>query len=96
MDYLAYSLAFIWGGIWAAVLQFSAFGRWLAVRRTWLTVVIGVGVDLLILLWLLDWQAWLTVSLVISLSSVAIIFRSLWNAHRENMENLDVKNAPSK
>lgn len=39
-------LAVIWGGIWAVTLQYVPLGRFLAARRTWLTVVVGVGGDL--------------------------------------------------
>jgi hypothetical protein len=66
---------FIWGILWASFLQFTRQGEFLAERRTWLTVVIGVGVDLLIA-YPGDWY---TVTLIISVSSFGIIFRSVWN-----------------
>jgi len=40
--------ALCWGILLAVFLQFSRMGRFLAVERTWITVVVGVGVDLLI------------------------------------------------
>lgn len=67
--------AFSWGVGWAAFLQFNRQGQFLAERRTWITVVIGVGLDLLIA-YPGDW--W-TVVLIISFSSLGVIFRSLWN-----------------
>ena len=66
---------FFWGATWAAFLQFNRQGQFLAERRTWLTVVIGVGLDMLIAYP----GDWFTVALVISVSSVGVIFRSLWN-----------------
>lgn len=32
---LAIALAAVWGAVWAAFLQYTAFGRWMAERRTW-------------------------------------------------------------
>ncbi len=72
-------LALIWGGCWAAILQATSLGRYLAARRTWLTVVVGVGVDLLLLRWLLRLTDWLKVVLIVALSSVGIIGRSVLN-----------------
>ena len=75
--------AFFWGATWAAFLQFNRQGQFLVERRTWLTVVIGVGIDMLIA-YPGDW--W-TVVLVISFSSVGIIFRSLWNESQGDNPN---------
>jgi hypothetical protein len=76
-------LAFGWGFAWAAYLQFTDHGRFLAIERTWLTVVVGIGVDLLI-----AYQAdWWTVMMVISVSSVGIIIRSLWNERHRDTTN---------
>jgi len=86
MLYFVAFLALIWGVLWAAFLQYFKFGRYLATRRTWITVVIGVGVDLLILLLVLPFQAWLNLSLVIALSSIGIIFRSVYNELCDNEE----------
>lgn len=94
MDLLAFILAAIWGAIWAAFLQFSALGRFLAVKRTWITVVVGVGMVLAIGLINIPWAAWWRVATLIVLSSLAIIFRSLHNEWAEMREELhDVKNA---
>lgn len=81
-----YLLALIWGVIWSAYLQFFRLGRFLAEKRTWLTVVIGVGVDLLILYPLVPRREWIKFFSIIALSSVAIIFRSLWNELAETLE----------
>ncbi len=76
-------LAIVWGFGWAAILQHTEKGRFLARKRTWLTVVIGVGVDLLILAPLVGWYAWLLMGLVIGLSALGIIGRSLSNEYDE-------------
>ncbi len=71
--------ALLWGVLWALALQHSRLGRFLARERTWIAVVIGVGVDLLLGIGALWWQIWL----VVALSSIGIIARSLLNEHRE-------------
>jgi hypothetical protein len=81
-------LAVVWGFVWAICLQYTTWGKWLAVKRTWLTVVIGVGVDLLILWRVLDRRAWWQVAEVISLSAIGIIFRSLVLEHNEDTGGL--------
>lgn len=83
---LALCLAFAWGVIWALFLQFHRYGRWLAVRRTWITVVVGVGVDLALLALLLDPHTWATVAAVVAASSVGVIVRSLVNEHSEDVQ----------
>lgn len=83
---LALCLAFVWGVIWALFLQFHRYGRWLAVRRTWITVVVGVGVDLALLALLLDPHTWVTVAAVVAASSVGVIVRSLVNEHSEDVQ----------
>lgn len=80
---LRVSLAFSWGVGWATFIQFNRLGQFLAERRTWTTVVAGIGVDMLIA-YPGDW--W-TVALVIVSSSVGIIFRSLWNEANSDKPN---------
>lgn len=84
-------LAVIWGGLWAAYLQFSQYGRYLALRRTWITVVIGVGVDLLIALLVIDLRTWLIISAIIVSSSVGIIARSLYNEVKDDAAATEVE-----
>jgi hypothetical protein len=81
-------LGLIWGVFWALVLQCTELGRFLARRQTWLAVVIGMGVDVLILLVLLPLELWLQVVAVIGASSAGIIGRSLLNEWREHAELL--------
>ena len=70
--------ALVWGIGWAVVLQHTRLGRFWAEERTWLTVVIGVGVDLA-LAFGGDWWA---CAAVVSASSVGVIARSLMNEAR--------------
>lgn len=79
----ALCLALLWGVLWAVCLQATAWGRWLAVRRTWLTVVAGVGVDVAILWLVLAPAAWLATAGVFAVSSVGVIARSLLNEWRD-------------
>lgn len=90
---LAMILAGIWGALWAAYLQFSQHGHYLAVRRTWLSVVIGVGGNMLILLSVLPLYQWFTVLTVIGASAVGIIARSLYNERRDEGAIEEVSNA---
>ncbi len=85
MTLFAIILGGIWGVVWALILQKTYAGRFLAARMTWLTVVIGVGGDMAIVLLVIDWDLWLKVLAVIGASSVGIIGRSLrneWNDQR--------------
>ena len=73
--------ALLWGILFALFLQHNRHGQFWAARRTWLAVVIGVGVDLLIAYG----GDWLTVVAVITFSSVGIIGRSLVNEREEDL-----------
>lgn len=85
-------LALIWGAVWASILQFTRFGRWLAIKRTWLTVVIGVGVDLAISLRVIPRKEWVKLLAIITCSSVGIITRSLSNELSETLRDInDIK-----
>lgn len=79
MSGLLLFLALFWGILWALFLQHNPEGHYLALRRTWITVVIGVGVDLLILALGLPLAEWLLVVAVMATSSLGIIARSLYN-----------------
>lgn len=79
-------LALCWGFGLALFLQCHPDGRWLALRRTYVAVIIGVGVDLLILSILLPLSLLLQVILVISLSSLGLIYRSLHNERAEESD----------
>lgn len=72
-------LSLIFGLIYALVLQHTERGRALAARMTWLSVVIGVGGDLLISLLIVPFKSWQRVAGVFALSSLGIIARSLVN-----------------
>lgn len=84
-----YALAVAWGVAWALVLQWTKFGRFLAIRRTWITVVIGIGVDMVIALAVMPFTWWSRIALIVVLSSIGIIARSLINELRDEQETLD-------
>ena len=77
-------LAFLWGLVWASALEWAPWGRYLAARRTWLAVVVGVGVDLALLATMLELGAWLVVCEVIGLSAVGMVLRSVVNEWRDH------------
>jgi len=90
MLFFACLLAFFWGCAWAAFLQFVPFGRWLVRQRTWITVVVGVGVDLLLARMVVPWEYWWPAVLIVCLSALGIVARSLANEAGEWEELLRV------
>lgn len=82
-------LALVWGVSWALFLQFTRLGHFLALKRAWVTVIVGIGADLLIILIFVPFDLWWQIALVIVLSSLAIIYRSLHNELSETEEQLD-------
>lgn len=85
-------LGMLWGILWALFLEVVDLGRFIAARRAWLAVVVGVGGDLLILLIVLPLDLWLAACFVVAASAIGIIGRSLaheWRDHREVMESID-------
>lgn len=82
-------LAGVWGGFWALFLQGTRMGQFLASKRAYLAVVIGVGVDLLIVLPMLDVLVWLRIVAVIGVSSIGLVVRSLWNEFGELMDTIE-------
>lgn len=83
-------LAVFWGVFWAGCLQFTRWGRFLAIKRTWITVVVGVGGDLLVLLLVLPLGLWLVVCEVVAGSAIGIVGRSLYNEWREAQAEVEV------
>ena len=81
-------LALIWGFLWAALLEWAPWGRYLAARRAWLAVAIGVSADLALLTALLPLTHWLAACAVFALSGIGLIVRSLYHEWRDNEELL--------
>jgi hypothetical protein len=82
LSFIGIILGAIWGLILALALQ-TYIGKFMAARFTWLTVVIGVGVDLLIALLIVPLEYWLPLVALVGASSVAIIGRSIYNELRD-------------
>lgn len=85
-------LGLAWGIAYAAFLQFTDIGRYIVERVTWLSVVIGVGGDLLIAGLFIGWPVVMSMGAIIGASSIGIIARSLINyqqAHAEFQRILD-------
>lgn len=81
---LAIALATAWGAVWALILQCTEFGSWLAERRTWATVVIGVGVDGAICALVTPITVWWKLAAIVAASSIGIIARAWINEHAED------------
>lgn len=90
---LALTLALIWGAIWAAFLQLTPWGHYLAVRRTWITVVVGVGIDLLLMLLVVPLATWFLIVGIIAASAIGIIARSLYNEITDDRAAEDLNHA---
>ncbi len=67
--------ALVWGIGLACFLQYQRLGQFLAHERAWLSVIIGVGGDLLLGIGAAWWQLWL----IVACSSLGVIARSLNN-----------------
>lgn len=82
-----------WGVAVACFLEYTELGRFIAVRLTWLSVVIGFGGDFLLAIFLLDDQGriiwWQFVALV-GVSSIAVITRGLLELVAYNRTMMDV------
>jgi len=102
MGSLGYILALFWGFSVAVALQFTALGRFLAEKRTWVTAVGGVGGDLAIMVGMVSWESWWPMAGVVLASSAGVIFRSLWNelaearAEAEQVGKADKPRLPNK
>lgn len=82
MERKCYVSAAIWGGFVALFLQKTELGRFLADRRTWVTVVLGVAGNLAIIRPLVSEETWGRMFNVFALSSLGVIARSLWKEIR--------------
>ena len=72
--------AFAWGFVWALFIYKARSGISLRQDQTWVTVVIGVGVDLLV-----SFQGdWWTVAAVIALSSIGVIGFATFYPHKDD------------
>lgn len=77
-------IGFSWGVGWASYLQFTKNGQFLVEERTWLTVVVGIGIDLLIAFPYGGGTGnWFDVAIVIAVSSIGIIIRSIYNEQKQ-------------
>ena len=72
-----YLLALLFGAFYALFLEFVPFGIWLVNRRTWMTVVGGVGAVMLIARQFVDPASWNLIALTFVWASGPVIGRSL-------------------
>jgi len=86
MVLLALFLALMWGIAYALALEKFEFLRWLVDKRTWITVVIGIGVDLALMLLIVPFEFWWPGAAVIGLSAIGIIGRSIYLERMEWQE----------
>ena len=79
----------LWGVGYGMFLWLSPVGRWLRLRRTWLSVVIGVGMDLLIVLMAVDVAAWLVMVGVVASSGLGVVAMALGGEYEDHRELMD-------
>lgn len=80
MLFLVGLIAFIWGVLVAAFIQFTKMGRMMTKHLMWFVVATGCGVDFLLLLLLADPQGrivWNHAIAIFFASSVPVAFRSI-------------------
>jgi len=88
-------LALIWGIGFALFLHYVPIGRFMVRKHTWLTLVIGIGVDLALMWMILPLPYWLVVVGILAASSMGMIGHSLAMEEEETGQLLEVlKNAP--
>jgi hypothetical protein len=73
---------FLWGAAWAVFLQNTRLGRYLAGRKTWTTVIVGVGGTLALAYPVIEEKSWWRICQAFALSSTGIIVRSIVNEQR--------------
>lgn len=79
----------LWGISYALILWLTARGRFLRVRRTWLAVTLGISLDLLIGLAVVDLLAWLWLVAIIAASAAPIVAACLLDEYEEHRHALD-------
>lgn len=93
MTPFALLLALIWSCLVAAFIGATKQGRWVAEHLTWLTVVVGVGGDLLIMLLVADAQGrvlWWHVLAVFVVSGIPVSVQNIGKLYRKWLEVMDV------
>ena len=70
--------SFIWGWVWALFIYKTRDGITLRLDHTWVTVVIGVGLDLIISFP----QNWFIVAAAIASSSIGILYFAAFDTHK--------------
>ena len=102
LEAICYLFAVLWGFAWAWCLDNTRRGRFLVNRRTWLTVVIGIGVDGLLYLPVLYLMPagqepvliWLRLVAILALSAIGIVKRSVDQEYEQEREVLDGARRP--
>ncbi len=73
-------LALLWGVGWAWALWETGWGRFIRLKRTWLSVVVGVGVDLLLMGLVVELRVWVWLVGIVGLSPCDLV--RVVNQHR--------------
>jgi hypothetical protein len=82
-------LALFWGLAYSVFLWRTRPGRWLRLQQTWVSVVVGVGGNVLILGVVLDLLSWLAVLGAFGLSGGCVVGFSLFaSGYVEHVEEM--------
>lgn len=83
-------LALLWGLLYSLFLWHTRPGRWLRLRETWVSVVVGVGGNLAALGLVLDVMTMLVVAGAFGLSGACVVAHSLFaSEYREHVEMME-------
>jgi len=87
---LVYSLLLLCSTGYALILQKTKQGQWLAGRRTWLSVVLGVGLVLLASLILIPREHWFIIVGAFGIAGAPICIRSFLNEYHDEKASLNL------
>jgi hypothetical protein len=79
----AFAILALLSAIYAIALE-TERGKWLATERTWVTVIIGCGIVLIVLLVVLPFESWLRVVAAFAIAGTPMAIRSLNNDWRKH------------
>jgi hypothetical protein len=85
-ELIAFVAGIIWGVIWVSFLYGTKRGRWVRMYRTWITVVVGVGVTLLIQGVVFGVDVAVSALIVFAGSGTPIILASLYDEYKRDTE----------
>lgn len=88
-EIISFVLTFFWGVVWSAAHRRTNLGRYILNKHTWIAVVDGVGVVLLISLLVMTQQQWIMMSSLFFFSCIVPIITSLADQYADLRGEID-------